>query len=270
MDCNRATRLAAPYALDALGEAERREMEAHLAECEECALAAAGDGERLARLAGAVRQRRPSARVKRGLMRKIDAASPRGSGQRARAALSSVWARLRPAAVPSLLVLVVALGVWFDDALGRLSEENARLESRLALALEREAAALDDARTQRATLYEALRMSTAPGASVNVLNGAGAATTARGVIMASRATNRVLLLALDLPPLPADRVYQVWLVRDGRIYNGGWFTVDSTGYGQTVIIPVAPFWEFDTAGITIEPSGGSSDPTGASVLGGDL
>jgi len=46
--------------------------------------------------------------------------------------------------------------------------------------------------------------------------------------------------------------------------------VDSTGYGQTVIIPVAPFWEFEVAGITIEPAGGSIDPTGVNVLKGDL
>ena len=54
------------------------------------------------------------------------------------------------------------------------------------------------------------------------------------------------------------------------MHSAGWFTVDSTGYGQTVIIPVAPFWEFDAAGITIEPSGGSIDPTGVSVLSGEL
>jgi anti-sigma-K factor RskA len=33
---------------------------------------------------------------------------------------------------------------------------------------------------------------------------------------------------------------------------------------------VAPFAEFDAVGITIEPAGGSSDPTGENILEGDL
>ena len=75
---------------------------------------------------------------------------------------------------------------------------------------------------------------------------------------------------VDLPPLPRGMVYQVWLIKGSLMHSAGWFTVDSTGYGQTVIIPVAPFWEFDAAGITIEPRGGSIDPTGVSVLSGEL
>ena len=75
---------------------------------------------------------------------------------------------------------------------------------------------------------------------------------------------------VDLPPLPYGMVYQVWLIKDSRVHGAGWFTVDSTGYGQTVIIPVAPFREFDAVGITIEPRGGSIDPTGVSVLSGGL
>ena len=88
--------------------------------------------------------------------------------------------------------------------------------------------------------------------------------------MVSQTGTRALLLVVDLPPLPSDKVYQVWLIKGHTKYNAGWFTVDSTGYGQTVIIPVAPFWEFEAAGITIEPVGGSIGPTGVNVLKGDL
>ena len=50
----------------------------------------------------------------------------------------------------------------------------------------------------------------------------------------------------------------------------GLFTVDSTGYGQAIVIPIIPFAEVDAIGITVEPEGGSLDPTGANVLSGDL
>ena len=88
--------------------------------------------------------------------------------------------------------------------------------------------------------------------------------------MVSQTSTNALLLVVDLPLLPADKVYQVWPMKGRAKYNSGWFTVDSTGYGQTVIIPVAPFWEFEAAGITIKPAGGSVDPTGVNILKGDL
>ena len=75
---------------------------------------------------------------------------------------------------------------------------------------------------------------------------------------------------LTFLPCPADKVYQVWLMKGRAKYNAGWFTVDSTGYGQAVIIPMAPFWEFEAAGITIKPAGGSVDPTGVNTLKGDF
>ena len=59
-----------------------------------------------------------------------------------------------------------------------------------------------------------------------------------------------LLAILNLPPLPSDKEYQVWLVSGGRKYPAGLFTMDSTGYAQTVIIPVVPFAEIDGTGIS--------------------
>jgi len=125
-------------------------------------------------------------------------------------------------------------------------------------------------KTQQDMTYKAPLMFANPGSSVSLLRGDGAWTSARGVMMVSQTGTDALLLVVDLPPLPADKVYPVWLMKERAKYNAGWFTVGSTGYGQTVIIPVAPFWEFEAAGITIEPAGGSVDPTGVNILKGDL
>ena len=123
---------------------------------------------------------------------------------------------------------------------------------------------------QRHNLYGTPRSSPPSGTSVNMLWGTGWEANARGMLMVSRSGSQALLLALNLRPLPPDRVYQVWLVKNGRRYNGGHFTVDSSGYGQTLIFPYASIAEFEGIGITIEPIGGSSGPTGISVLKGDL
>ena len=125
-------------------------------------------------------------------------------------------------------------------------------------------------KTQQDMTYKAPLMFANPGSSVNLLRGDGAWTSARGVMMVSQTGTDALLLVVDLPPLPADKVYQVWPMKGQAKHNAGWFTVGSTRYGQTVIIPVAPFWEFEAAGITIEPAGGSVDPTGVNILKGDL
>ena len=79
-----------------------------------------------------------------------------------------------------------------------------------------------------------------------------------------------LLLVVNLPPLPSDRVYQVWLVSKGRKHSSKTFTVDSSGWGHAIVMPVIPFALVATVEITVEPSGNSIAPTGSGVLKGDL
>lgn len=161
-------------------------------------------------------------------------------------------------------------GVWFNDRLNSVAQTNNDLTDQLRAAEQREAEVMAAIKTQQDMTYKAPLMSDNPGSTVSLLKRTGAWTSARGVMMVSQTGTNALLLVVDLPLLPADKVYQVWLMKGRAKYNSGWFTVDSTGYGQTVIIPVAPFWEFEAAGITIEPAGGSVDPTGVNILKGDL
>ena len=65
-------------------------------------------------------------------------------------------------------------------------------------------------------------------------------------------------------------MYQVWLVSQDHKYSSKTFTVDSSGWGQAIIMPVIPFALVDAVEITVEPSGNSIAPTGSGVLKGDL
>ena len=300
MDCKYGEEMLVPYLLGAIDERERRLMDSHLDSCPACSLALQGDGEAVARLASALPQLEVPLRIKERLLDRIDPKSrmykatsrwlaiAKGPAVSFRRAFAP---HVSKALASTLIVGVVFAVVWFNGRLESIPQENVDLTGQLDAAAQREAEvmqAVEDftgrpdtvahreaevakaVKTQRDVTYEALRMSFSPGTSVNFLRGTGPWTSARGMMMVSQAGTRALLLVVDLPPLPTDRVYQIWLIKHGQRYSAGWFTVDSTGYGQTVIIPVAPFGEFEAAGITIEPAGGSNDPTGVSVLRGDL
>ena len=113
-------------------------------------------------------------------------------------------------------------------------------------------------------------MAATPDRSVNMLWSSQRSAPARGMMFMSNDGRIGILAVLDLPPLPDDLVYQIWLIKGGVRTSVGTFTVDASGYGQTVIQLVVPVGEFDAIGITVEPAGGSRDPTGDQVLVGDL
>ena len=268
-ECDSATELIRSYLLDDLDESEALLLESHLESCPSCTLLLAGDGETVARLAFSVPQNTAPSRVKDRLLGRIESEKESmGTFGRILESLSSyIGGALRSLSLHSgkmalagVIAAFILGGMWFNDLLRDASPE----ESTLALEVE------PDEVSSLESSHETVLVSSSPGASVNMLRGTGPGESARGMLVASRTSNRALLLVVDLPPLPYGMVYQVWLIQSNRVNNAGWFTVDSTGYGQTVIIPVAPFWEFDAVGITIEPRGGSIDPTGVSVLNGEL
>ena len=69
-----------------------------------------------------------------------------------------------------------------------------------------------------------------------------------------------------LPELPRDQVYQVWLVRGGNRMNGGTFVLEERGKGLLLVRAPMPLGSLDWIGVSMEPSGGSAAPQGASYL----
>lgn len=278
MDCKEAEELFVPYLLGALDSRERQALEEHLDTCQRCSLETYGGGEAVARLASAVPRLKVPARVKQRLFAVVDAElaqrRPVSPGPRSQAPgrggtgrLAMAWARIAAA-----LVLVVGLalaGFWFDQRVDRLTRDNRALQRELSNLMEREVQLTNMVMQQRYLSY----ITAAPGVSVNMLWGTEWSAKAWGMLACCAAADNAtlaFLVVLNLPPLPADQVYQVWLFKEGQRYSAGTFTVDSTGYGQAAIIPVAPLFEFDAIAVTVEPSGGSPRPTGASVMLGDL
>jgi anti-sigma-K factor RskA len=113
-------------------------------------------------------------------------------------------------------------------------------------------------------------MVTPGGMQVVAMVGTDAAPAAVGTLVISGDGEYGTLVVDGLPALDPDRQYQLWLIRDGQRTSGGVFSVNPEGYGALWISSPEPLSSYPAFGITIEPEGGSSGPTGDKVLGGSL
>jgi anti-sigma-K factor RskA len=93
---------------------------------------------------------------------------------------------------------------------------------------------------------------------------------ATGFVLISADGDSGALIVDGLPPLGESQQYQLWLLRDGERTSGAIFSTDEKSYGGTRIRAPRSLLEYTAVDITIEPTGGSSHPTGARVLGGPL
>lgn len=99
------------------------------------------------------------------------------------------------------------------------------------------------------------------------LAGQGQAAGATAVLAANKSGRPAVLWVKGLQAPPEDRVYQLWLFSQGRMWSPGTFTVESTGYAYIEFVVPHPLPLPVFAAVTVEPSGGSLSPSGANVLG---
>ena len=274
MDCKEAQEQFELYLLGALEPREMARTDYHVDTCPECSRKLREEGNIVTELAYAAPQIEVPPQVKRQLFSRIEAAQAPLRTPR----VIRDWLRdlvgLGPKLVPhsgitvgvALVAVVVLGGIWFNSRINNIDEEKEVLATQIESVAEGGAEMIEKLKEQRYLTY----MSAAPDVSVNRLSATRPAAKSRGMVMAPRTGEAPVLAALDLPPLPKDKVYQVWLIKDGLIYSGGVFTVDSTGYAQTIIPLFAPMASFNAIVITVERAGGSPGPTGESVLKGDL
>ena len=93
---------------------------------------------------------------------------------------------------------------------------------------------------------------------------------ANGLLVISPNGEYGTLVTEGLSPLPQGEVYQLWLIQDGQRESGGTFVVTDTGYGSLYVSSNKPLINYQAFGVTVEPEGGSPQPTGEKVLGGNL
>ncbi|MER6828143.1 anti-sigma factor [Streptosporangium sp. NPDC000563] len=239
--------LAGAYALDAIDdEGERRRFERHLTGCAECAQEMATLSETAARL-GAVAVAEPPAGLRARVLAEIDQVRqlpPTGAqAARARRVWRVTWRPwLAAVSVAAALAVMAGLGVTAVQAREEL-EQARRVEQRIAAVL-----SADDARTV-----------TAPAAAPSAEGGRG-----RGTVVMSRSQGALVFWAAGLGDPPAGRVYQLWQLAPGRITSAG--LLASSGSGGTLPVFSGIRADADQVGVTLEPAGGSRQPTGTPLL----
>ncbi len=226
------------FSLGILDEDEAREVKEHLEGCAACRAEAASFHEVTGRLAAAGPGRGLPDGLEDRILRAVEerrpdkpALVPASSRPRSR---RSPW----PAFTGIAAALAVALGV------GNLLQWNGALGPRAH--------------------GPSSRLATA------VLSGTENAPQAYGTIVLDPKDAEGVLAVTGLPRLPADRQYQLWLIRDGQRRSAGVFSPDAEGYGSMLLTVPADFRDFQSLGVSEEPRGGSPAPTGPRVLAGKL
>ena len=239
--------LAAVDAVGALDGDDLTGFETHLATgCDACASLVRESQEALAQLALAGPPAVPPPDVKARLLQRL------GSGERARAQRRGwlTWAAATAAVVA--LAVMLASGIVasrYEAQLGRMAREMGQERERL----QREEAAL---RTQVAVL-ELLRD---PATRVLELRGESSSAVAR-VIWNDKAGGH--LLVANLPPAPAGKAYELWVLGGGQPRPAGLFQTDADGRAAQKVDATGEAKGF---AVSLEPAQGVPAPTGPIVL----
>lgn len=217
------------YALNALPEDERREVEGYLRlhpehrrEIEE--LSSLGNA-----LALAPAEYEPSPNVRSNLMDIVGSeASAEPSEQPSTLARLRGYLSLRTLAPAALALITVALLGWNFILQGEVQELQGELQQRQTFAMQ----------------------------------GTGAASDVNAEVIQLE-NGKAIILAENMPALPEEKTMQIWVIQDGTPEPAGTFRPAGTAATARISDSIN---NADAVAITVEPAGGSEKPTTDPVL----
>lgn len=229
--------LAGAYALDALEPDERELFEEHLANCEECTAEVRGMRAAAAALSN-LAEVNPPPQMRGDVLSAIRQVRPLPpvvdnviALRRARTG-RSVW----QLAAAACALIAIAVSGW------GYSQHRAVQRSTTA---------------QSSVVEQMLRASDVTATTTTLDQG-------KGTLLYSKSQHKVMLIAHGMPALPAGKTYQLWMLpSEGNPVSGGIFEPDKTGNAQ-----LAASGNLDSVGkmgISVEPAGGSAQPTAGAV-----
>jgi anti-sigma-K factor RskA len=250
--------LTGSYAVDALPPDELDEFERHLTHCGSCASEVRGLRETAARLALAVAEQ-PPAQMRAQVLAAADRTRQlppitsdrpsRGAPRSIRSARSAraarrVWIpRISVVAAAASVALAVVFGVSQSHTSSRLST----LENQLS------AARVHNQQVDSVLAQGDLRLvsnKTSVGGSVSAI--------------VSPSVARLVVVTSGLPALPADKVYELWLLGPSVAQPSGLLT--AAQHGRTVPVVASGYVKGYKLGVTVEPAGGTLKPTTTPIV----
>ncbi|GAA2496780.1 anti-sigma factor [Streptomyces gobitricini] len=223
------------YALDALPDDEREAFERHLRGCPACAQEVVELRATAARLGTAVSAAPPEA-LKGQVLERIRSVRQLPPHVGREAPLSTA-ARRRY--LPRLVLAACVAAATAFGGVAAWQYQEARLADQRA----------QQARAETADMARVLSAPDARTVTGEVKGGA------RAAVVVSRSENSAVFLASDLPELPRDKTYQLWFDDGGKMRPAGLVTHDG---GRLMEGDVGGA---GGVGVTVEPSGGSPQPT---------
>jgi anti-sigma-K factor RskA len=239
--------LSGVYVLDALdSDAERDRFERHLGRCHSCAGEVRGLRAVTARLAMAAALRPPPALHGQVLaaVAQTRQLPPAGTGPRPRPGLWRGRLGQRPGWLPRLAAAVAAAAVAAAAV--------------LAIVLAGTAHRLGLAQAQNRAIAAVLA---APDAQV-LIQPTSAGGTATVIVSPSQ--RELIVTTAGLARLPASKVYQAWLINPHRTRPAGLLPAPRAGRTQPLL--ATGLLPGDELGLTIEPAGGTTQPTTTPIL----
>jgi anti-sigma-K factor RskA len=241
MDHERFDELKDAFVLGALPEEERRELEEYLAEHPERQAEIDELGTVAGLLALSPQEQEPPPELRRRIMDTVEAEAGRHRVE------SRSWlARMREslgvrrlALGAAAAMLVIGLFSWNLILQGEIQNLQGRVQSL-------------QSQPQEPQMVE--------------LGGAGTEQGARAELVTLEG-DRAVLVVENMPPVPEGKTYQIWVIEDDVPKPSGLFDPKQDSVAAVVEHPLD---EADAVAVTVEPEGGSPQPTTDPVLAAEV
>jgi anti-sigma-K factor RskA len=230
MDHERFEELKDAYVLGALPEEERREFEDYLAAHPERGAEIEELNAVASLLALSPEEQEPSPGLRRSIMGLVEPeAEPPPTSSRSWLAGIGEYLSVRNLALGAAALLVIGLFSWnmilqgeVRDLQGQVQNLQAPQESRMV-----------------------------------ALEGPGAAHGAQVEVMIL-SDERAVLMAEDMPPVPKEKTFQIWIIDDDVPQPSGLFETKEDPVATVIDQPLSGA---DAVAVSVEPEGGSPEPT---------
>jgi anti-sigma-K factor RskA len=257
--------LCIPYVFGRLNPGNRKQFEAHLTTgCEQCRGELSGLYGAIALLPLLLRQEAPLPGVRQRLLNRIS--SKRPDQPRSERPTPPREQIVPPAKQPQRswylyativlgILLNIALAIWVNQLVGVVASKSVQIAD-LTSELHKKQEVLD--------FLEAQRIEIVPLAGVDTGSGA------YGKLLWDPDKQSALVQTAALPAQSEGKQYQLWVLKGKKYFSVGVFDVTSENENivRVMALPVGEKQDIEGFAVTLEPKGGSVQPTGPVQLRG--